>query len=548
MFSEFGAATVTAGADGITTAVKAVPPSASTSFSESGSGNVIGAANGITNAVNSVPSGKTISFYIVTTGSIPKFATGGIVPAETTVARLAERGPELFRNPSGSYGMAMDDALYPMTPGARVFTAAQTKRMLRTWDGPAYADGGYVQRPASSRISASSSVSLSGGLLATVNGIVAGVQSTLQSGMQTATGTIQTSTSAWPTIVGAQQGSMTSAGTLVVGGLQPTVQLGMQTATDAIDTAATAWPTIVGAQQNSMADAGTMVGTSMSEGAAAGIASAGWSVSNAAVSVVDAAIAAANAAAGIASPSTEMIPVGEYMDAGLAQGIYNGQSTVVDAAVSVAQAAIDAYASTMKNGWTNVGDGSWQSGSTGVVQKGILAEDGSYVNPDFYSNNSSLFEEWKKRFSSGQTSSNWTQYQARGYANGGTVRSDTARMGELGPELLRYPSGKTGMATTDGLYTVPLGTYVYTAAQTKRMMRSWNGPAYANGGRVSRPATPIQRGGGGSTVTNTSGPVTVHAQIHTTGKMDDGEKRELVQDIATSFRDGIQLAHMGQGV
>lgn len=505
MFSEFGAATVTAGADGATTAISGIPTSWSTSFSESGSGNVIGAANGITNAVNSVPSGKTISFNIVTTGSIPRFAKGGMIPAETTVARLAERGPELFRTPSGSYGMAMDDALYPMTPGARVYTAAQTKRMLRTWDGPAYADGGYVSRPTPPRVSASSSVSLSGGLLATVNGIVSGVQSTLQSGMQAATSTIQTST--------------------------------------------TAWPTIVGAQQNPMADAGTMVGTSMSEGAAAGIAGAGWSVSNAAVSVVDAAIAAANAAAGIASPSTEMIPVGEYMDAGLAQGISNGQSAVVDAAVSVAQAAIDAYASTMKNGWTNVGDGSWQSGSTGVVQKGILAEDGSYVNPDFYKNNPPEFELWKKLFLSGQTSTQWPQYKARGYASGGTVRSDTARMGELGPELLRYPSGKTGMATTDGLYTVPLGTYVFTAAQTKRMMRSWDGPAYANGGRVARPATPIQRNGGsGSTVTNTSGPVTVHAQIHTTGKMDDGEKRDLVQDIATSFRDGIQLAHMGRGV
>lgn len=105
---------------------------------------MIGAANGITDAVNNVPSGKTISFNIVTTGSIPRFATGGVIPADTTVARLAERGPELFRNPSGSYGMAMDDALYPMTPGARVFTAAQTKRMLRSWNGPAYARGGIV--------------------------------------------------------------------------------------------------------------------------------------------------------------------------------------------------------------------------------------------------------------------------------------------------------------------------------------------------------------------------------------------------------------------
>lgn len=505
MFSEFGAATVTAGADGATTAISAIPTSWSTSFSESGSGNVIGAANDIANAVNSVPSGKTISFNIVTSGHIPVMAKGGIVPAETTVARLAERGPELFRTPSGSYGMAMDDALYPMTPGARVFTAAQTRKMLRTWDGPAFADGGYVSRPAPPRVSASSSVSLSGGLLATVNGIVSGVQSTLQSGMQAATSTIQTS--------------------------------------------ATAWPAIVGAQQNPMADAGTMVGTSMSEGAAAGIAGAGWSVSNAAVSVVGDAIAAANAAAGIASPSTEMIPVGEYMDAGLAQGIYNGQSAVVDAAVSVAQAAVQAAQDTFAgsgsgggltgvyndadamfgralgsmggaiiNGWQKLTDGFWKSVSSGMVQKGVLAEDGSYVNPGFY-------------------------------AKGGTVRSDTARMGELGPELLRYPSGKTGMATTDGLYTVPLGTYVYTAAQTKRMMRNWKGPAYANGGRVARPATPIQRsGGGGSTVNNGGNTINVNAQIHTQGRISSTDKRELAQDFAIALRDGVDLTYTSQGV
>jgi len=493
--TEAGGAGVTGSANAATSAISAIPTSHGTSISEAGSGNVIGAANGVASAVNSIPSSKTVVISVVRSGVVT-FAKGGTVPS-SGLARMAELGPELLRFPSGKMGMAMNDGLYGVPPGTFVHTAAQTKRKLSTWDGPAYANGGYVPQAASSRISASSSMSVNGGgLLATVNGIVAGVQSTLQSGMQAATSTIQTSTTAWPTIVGAQQGSMTSAGTLAVGGLQPTVQLGMQAATNAIETSATAWPTIVGAQQNPMADAGTMVGTSMSEGAAAGIAGAGWSVSNAAVSVVGDAIAAANAAAGIASPSTEMIPVGEYMDAGLAQGIYNGQSAVVGAAVAVAQAAMaasrmvmaedgsyvspDYYNGGLKgvyndaaamfgremgslggaiiNGWEKLTDGFWKSVSSGMVQKGRLAEDGSYVNP--------------------------------GFAAGGRVqgigKNISAWMGERGPELVRMPNGLMGMAATEGLYQVPNGTFVYTAAQTKQLTQTIGGAikGYARGGTV----------------------------------------------------------------
>jgi TP901 family phage tail tape measure protein len=565
--TEAGGAGVAGSADAATNAISGIPTSHGTSISEAGSGGVIGAANGVANAVNAIPSSKTVTISIVRSGVVT-FAKGGVVPADTTVARLAERGPELFRNPSGSYGMAMEDALYPMTPGARVFTAAQTRKMLRTWDGPAFAAGGSIPRAASSRVAASSSVSLSGGLLATVNGIVAGVQSTLQSGMQAATSTIQSSTTAWPTIVGAQQGSMTSAGTLVVGGLQPSVQLGMQAATTAIDTAATAWPTIVGAQINPMARAGDMIGTSMSEGAAAGIAGAGWSVSSAAVSVVDDAIAAANAAAGIASPSTEMIPVGEYMDAGLAQGIYNGQSAVVSAAVAVAQAAVQAAQASYAGAdtsWLSAWDGPIVTSSdsdavTKYFQSMYDGMDMDYMN-DFLTHVS----DWGSRGEVFSTMKAVGQDLANGVSVGIQDYSGMASQATLDMVMaakraaeesmgIQSPSkvfATIGSHLGEGLVVGMSRAIPAVQASANRLSAASVG-SFANRQippSPTRPATPIQRsGGGGSTVNNTSGPVTVHAQIHTTGKMDDGEKRDLVQDIATSFRDGVQLAHMGRGV
>lgn len=55
---------------------------------------------------------------------------------------MAELGPELFRTPSGKWGMAMTDGLYPMIPGTYVFTAAQFRRMWEHWTGQSYARGG----------------------------------------------------------------------------------------------------------------------------------------------------------------------------------------------------------------------------------------------------------------------------------------------------------------------------------------------------------------------------------------------------------------------
>lgn len=146
-FSESGGGPLAATAAIANAAISAIPRSWSTAFSSSGADAVIGAANSIASAINSIPSSKTVTVSIATSGSVPALAKGGVVPRNTTVARLAERGPELFRNPSGTWGIARTDSLYPMTPGARVFTAAQTKRMLRTWNGPAYANGGRVATP-----------------------------------------------------------------------------------------------------------------------------------------------------------------------------------------------------------------------------------------------------------------------------------------------------------------------------------------------------------------------------------------------------------------
>ncbi|MGB3329286.1 MAG: hypothetical protein WBA46_10055, partial [Thermomicrobiales bacterium] len=93
---------------------------------------------------------KTLTINVVTNGTIPPaLATGGTVPrfdGNKTIARMAELGPELFRTPTGKWGMAMTDGLYPMTPGTYVFTAAQSRRMWEQWTGRSYARGGTVRR------------------------------------------------------------------------------------------------------------------------------------------------------------------------------------------------------------------------------------------------------------------------------------------------------------------------------------------------------------------------------------------------------------------
>jgi hypothetical protein len=69
-----------------------------------------------------------------------------------------------------------------------------------------------------------------------------------------------------------------------------------------------------------------------------------------------------------------------------------------------------------------------------------------------------------------------TAYHAIGgvvnFATGGMVH-----LAELGPEMLRYPSGAIGMAYTEGNYVVPNGTHVDTANATASTL---------NGGRKSQ--------------------------------------------------------------
>lgn len=98
---------------------------------------------------------KTLTINVVVNGDRRvALATGGTVPGfggSTTVARMAELGPELFRTPSGKWGMAMTDGLYPMIPGTYVFTAAQSRRMWEHWTGQSYARGGRVRRDTPTR-------------------------------------------------------------------------------------------------------------------------------------------------------------------------------------------------------------------------------------------------------------------------------------------------------------------------------------------------------------------------------------------------------------
>ena len=141
---------------------------------------------------------------------------------------------------------------------------------------------------------------------------------------------------------------------------------------------------------------------------------------------------------------------------------------------------------------------------------------------------------------------------------GGVSRATSGRVNEPftrlddgnGPEMLRYPGGAFRLGHVDGVYRVPRGTMVYTAEQARRMMKLAQGiPAFAFGGVVGRSA-PYSRSasmprGGGNVYTNS--PITVNAEIHTQGRMDESEKREFAQEFATAIRDGANLVHLGKG-
>ena len=67
-----------------------------------------------------------------------------------------------------------------------------------------------------------------------------------------------------------------------------------------------------------------------------------------------------------------------------------------------------------------------------------------------------------------------------GAATGGMMsfaRGGMAHLAELGPELLQFPSGATGLAMTEGAYPLPNGTLVHTAASTRDQLS--NGMSFA---------------------------------------------------------------------
>lgn len=71
------------------------------------------------------------------------------------------------------------------------------------------------------------------------------------------------------------------------------------------------------------------------------------------------------------------------------------------------------------------------------------------------------------------------------HARGGYVDTATTWLAEQGRELLRTPAGEWFMARQKALYSVPMGSYVYTNAETERMMGNLAPvPAYASGGVV----------------------------------------------------------------
>lgn len=185
-------------------------------------------------------------------------------------------------------------------------------------------------------------------------------------------------------------------------------------------------------------------------------------------------------------------------------GVYNDAARMFGRAIGSMGGAII-------NGWEKLTNGFWKSVASGTIQKGKLAEDGSYVNPGFY-------------------------------ANGGIVqgfgKNLSAWMGELGPELLRMPNGQMGVAMTEGMYQVPKGTFVYTADETRRMAKNLKVAAigtYASGGMVgispSRTPTftPSMASRGNTTQSIViNAPLTVNGDVH---GIDDFERK--IGDIAT---------------
>lgn len=233
------------------------------------------------------------------------------------------------------------------------------------------------------------------------------VESAVQTGMANSSAAISSEAGTWSGIISGFAVGMSSSGFAVGYAAGEGVARGLNSTLFMVQSAAAAIATAAAAAMKSAAVVSspskltTETGMYMGMGMATGILSQSGVVTSAAVSVVNAALVAARRAAGINSPASEWIPPGVSMDDGLAKGIWAGRSTVINAAVNVVRQAQAAAAAQAKQ-------------QTLTFNKGLRAEDGSRVNDNFYRNNPPEFERWKKLWTSGDRSQNWTTFKRDG--------------------------------------------------------------------------------------------------------------------------------------
>lgn len=208
----------------------------------------------------------------------------------------------------------------------------------------------------------------------------------------------QTVISGFSAMSGAVAGSMAA--------LVGSVQSGMAAASAAVQSGAAQWPGIIAGMAGPMGSAGQSAGAAASAGVAAGLRSnigAIRAASNEIISVVNETM---RAAAKIASPSKLTAEIGRMLTAGVSGGMQapamlhdlgRSAARVVDTAsagMNLRGVYNDAarmlgrekgpMGGAILQGWERLTDGFWRRMDTGQIQKGIRAEDGSYVNPGFY--------------------------------------------------------------------------------------------------------------------------------------------------------------------
>jgi hypothetical protein len=165
-----GAEAVTGAANVTQGALENIPTSWFSSIQQAGAEGVAGAAYGAANAINSVPTERysTVSASVSGTGAVLDLvnainsmhdvttyvttitnsglnavakATGGYV--RSSLAELAEQGPELVRSPAGTMSLVSKRGYYPVTPGSYVYPAAPTAAIIS--GAQHLATGGYVR-------------------------------------------------------------------------------------------------------------------------------------------------------------------------------------------------------------------------------------------------------------------------------------------------------------------------------------------------------------------------------------------------------------------